>query len=313
MEKKMKIAVCSDLHLEFGPLELKNPGVDVLILSGDILVEKDLEIYDRRQIEFETMLAKSLRYHRFFEQVCSEFPHVVYVAGNHEHYHGDFAETMDGLKRKLAYYENLHILDREVFELNDVVFVGGTLWTDMNKEDPLTLYHVKDRMNDFRCVKNSNRVVTYKSQVLKDKPVGMTDEEWMMIPHDQRVRMVFKTRTASFCPEDAVEDHRKMVDFVRVIHEGMAPWKQMVVVGHHAPSRSSTHPRYLDDEVMNGAYSSELSEFILDRPGIKLWTHGHTHEDFDYMIGQCRIVCNPRGYHGYEERADHFTLKVVEL
>jgi predicted phosphodiesterase len=37
----MKIAVCSDLHLEFGPIELKNPGgVEVLILSGDIFVER---------------------------------------------------------------------------------------------------------------------------------------------------------------------------------------------------------------------------------------------------------------------------------
>ena len=48
----MKIAVCSDLHLEFGSLSIKNPGdVEVLILSGDILVENDLDIYDRRQDE----------------------------------------------------------------------------------------------------------------------------------------------------------------------------------------------------------------------------------------------------------------------
>jgi hypothetical protein len=64
---------------------------------------------------------------------------------------------------------------------------------------------------------------------------------------------------------------------------------------------------------MNGGYHSDLSEFILDRPGIKLWTHGHTHEDFDYMIGECRVVCNPRGYIKYEPRADKFTLKVVEV
>ena len=32
----MKVAVCSDLHLEFGGIELENPGdVEVLILSGD--------------------------------------------------------------------------------------------------------------------------------------------------------------------------------------------------------------------------------------------------------------------------------------
>jgi hypothetical protein len=64
---------------------------------------------------------------------------------------------------------------------------------------------------------------------------------------------------------------------------------------------------------MNGGYSSDLSAFILDHPQIKLWTHGHTHEDFDYMIGSTRIVCNPRGYDNYEERAERFTLKYVDV
>jgi hypothetical protein len=64
---------------------------------------------------------------------------------------------------------------------------------------------------------------------------------------------------------------------------------------------------------MNGGYSSELAEYILDRPKIKLWTHGHTHDVFDYMIGTTRVVCNPRGYDGYEQRAEDFELKVVEV
>ena len=46
----MKIAVCSDVHLEFGPLTLENPGdVEVLILSGDILVERDLDEWNEAQ------------------------------------------------------------------------------------------------------------------------------------------------------------------------------------------------------------------------------------------------------------------------
>jgi Icc-related predicted phosphoesterase len=86
-----------------------------------------------------------------------------------------------------------------------------------------------------------------------------------------------------------------------------------VVVGHHAPSKASTHPRYLNDTTMNGAYSSDLSEFILDRPQIKLWVHGHTHDSFDYMIGSTRVVCNPRGYDGHERQADLFELKFMEI
>jgi hypothetical protein len=64
---------------------------------------------------------------------------------------------------------------------------------------------------------------------------------------------------------------------------------------------------------MNGAYNSKLDNFILERRGIKLWTHGHTHEDFDYMIGSTRVICNPRGYIDYEDRADQFALKFVEV
>jgi len=39
----MKVALASDVHLEFGPISLDNTeGADVLILSGDICVAKDV-------------------------------------------------------------------------------------------------------------------------------------------------------------------------------------------------------------------------------------------------------------------------------
>jgi predicted phosphodiesterase len=292
----MKIAICSDVHLEFGTLELTNDsGVDVLILSGDICVARDLMEHDPHGI---VDFGKSSRYHKFFQQCSERFPHVLYVAGNHEHYHGDFKHTITDLKKYLAYLPNLHILDREIFELGDTVFVGGTLWTDMNKEDPMTLHMISRMMNDFRIIENSNRDVSYKTFEV--------NEEGRQIP-------TFRTRPARFCPEDAVEEHKKMLGYIKHVYTDMPPWKQMVVVGHHTPSHTSCHPRYKDDREMNGGYHSDLSEFILDRPGIKLWTHGHTHEVFDYMIGSTRVVCNPRGYIGHEELADNFTLKVVEL
>jgi Icc-related predicted phosphoesterase len=121
-----------------------------------------------------------------------------------------------------------------------------------------------------------------------------------------------KEEVSTFSPQDAFDDHKKMLDYLKVMLEDKHSTK-FVVVGHHAPSKLSTHPRYKNEEIMNGGYSSDLSAFILDNPQIKLWTHGHTHEDFDYMIGSTRIVCNPRGYDKYEDRADNFTLKYVDV
>ena len=89
--------------------------------------------------------------------------------------------------------------------------------------------------------------------------------------------------------------------------------KKIVVVGHHSPSHQSIHVDYARDTMMNGGYHSNLDEFILDRPQIVLWTHGHTHVPFDYNIGTTRIVCNPRGYAGWDPAADNFTLKFLDV
>ena len=292
----MKIAVCSDVHLEFGPLNLKNPGdVDVLILSGDILVENDLDEWNEQQVETGFARNKSNMFHRFFQDCASQFPHVIYVAGNHEHYHGDFRYTLSSLKHKFKYLTNVHVLDKEILKIDDITFVGGTLWTNMNNEDPMTMYHIKSMMNDFNCVKNSNREVSYKT---------------FEVTEDGRQIPSFKTRVATFSPEDAVEENKKCFDYIKHI---VSENDKVVVVGHHTPSRQSMHPRYSDDEYMNGGYHNDYVEYILDHPQIKLWTHGHTHERYDYMIGSTRVVCNPRGYLGYESISDTFKLKVVEV
>jgi hypothetical protein len=89
--------------------------------------------------------------------------------------------------------------------------------------------------------------------------------------------------------------------------------EKFVIVGHHAPSKLSTKPQYEKDVILNGAYSSDLSEFMLDHPQIKLWTHGHTHHEFEYVIGETKVICNPRGYIGYEANATNFKLKYWEV
>jgi hypothetical protein len=109
--------------------------------------------------------------------------------------------------------------------------------------------------------------------------------------------------------------HRKTLQYIKTIVQEKHNEK-FVVVGHHAPTKLSVKPRYQNDTLMNGAYSSDLTEFILDHPQIKVWTHGHTHDVFDYMIGTTRVVCNPRGYVGYErgpQEEDPYTYKIIEV
>ena len=277
----MKIALVSDVHLEFGDLDFENDsGADVLILGGDICVAADMAQRDPYNTLGEEY--RSNRFHAFFQRCSERFPHVIFIVGNHEHYHGDFTKTVPHFKDVLGYLPNLHILEKETFVLDDVTFIGGTLWTDMNQRDTRTLHEISRMMNDFRCVTNSAKLAD---------PRG-----W----------------GGRFTTTDAADDHDAMVAYIRLMIEGR--WDQkFVVVGHHAPSRLSTHPRYAHEAIMNGGYSSELDDFILDHPQIKLWTHGHTHEDFDYQIGSTRILCNPRGYVNYEERADTWQLKTVEV
>jgi Icc-related predicted phosphoesterase len=277
----MKLYVTSDLHLEFGDLEIENrDNVDVLILSGDICVAHDIGRPDPHNLmEGE----RSQRVKNFFWRVSRDFPEVIFVMGNHEHYHGDFAKTQSRLQEMLIDLEldNVHLLEKSCWEYQDHLFIGGTLWTDFNSSDALTLYHAKSMMNDFRMTKNSH-VHFYK-----------------------------------FTPEHALEDHMRMKNYIAtVIDNRRAAGERsdrVIVVGHHSPSQMSVHPRYVSDEIMNGCYRSRMEEFILDRPEIRLWTHGHTHEDFDYMIGTTRIVCNPRGYIGHEARADSWQPKLIEL
>lgn len=67
-------------------------------------------------------------------------------------------------------------------------------------------------------------------------------------------------------------------------------------VVHHLPSFQSIHPRWKDSGG-NDFFATELSHKILEmKKPPRLIVHGHTHDACDYMIGETRVVCHPRGY-----------------
>jgi len=282
----MKIQIVSDLHLEFSDIFIKNEnGADVLILSGDIMVANDLyespvpsTPYLPNEVDYTTKKGRASRYRDFLKRCSFQFNDVIVIMGNHEFYHGRWHASVQWMRDECSRFPNVHFLENDTKDIGDVRFIGGTMWTDMNKADPLTLHAVRDMLNDFKLIRN-----------------------------DQNGFIPMK-------PADTVERHRKTLQYFKFCLEGR-PNTKFVVVTHHTPSFQSCAPQYSHDHIMNGAYHSELSEFILDHPQIKLWTHGHTHHAFDYMIGETRVVCNPRGYESFnwKEHTGWDPNKIVEV
>ena len=184
----VKIALASDLHLEFETITLPNTeGAKVLILSGDICVAHSLHDHPiNKPIPEDAMKpgrnqSAAYKYREFFQHVSVEYDQVVYCAGNHEFYHGRFPDAYDWLREEMKNYSNIHFLDKEQVEIDDVTFVGGTLWTDMNKVDPTTMQLIESMMNDFRIIRNSQ--------------------------HNFR----------RFLPGDAVRDHRETLEYIKSV------------------------------------------------------------------------------------------------
>jgi len=90
-----------------------------------------------------------------------------------------------------------------------------------------------------------------------------------------------------------------------------------IVVTHFAPFTKSTHHRYKKHpgstvDIINGYFVNDLDDWIttLDRPP-RLWMHGHTHDPFDYIVNDVRVVCNPLGYPA-ERKVTDYSVTIIE-
>lgn len=107
--------------------------------------------------------------------------------------------------------------------------------------------------------------------------------------------------------------YERMIDTHQAHKEFLFSSEADIIVSHHTPSYQSISDRYRGD-LLNVCFSNNLDEQILNmKKPPKLWIHGHTHDRFDYMIGETRVICHPRGYRG--EHNDYKTYKplIIEL
>ena len=132
----MRINLCSDLHLEFGDLEM--PGGDVLIIAGDACERRSIMKYQRCQ--------------DFFEIECAKYNQVFMVMGNHEHYHHRFDKTLEDLRELMP--ANVRILENENVLHEGVLILGATLWTNLNNGCHHTAWQLRRNLNDFKVITN---------------------------------------------------------------------------------------------------------------------------------------------------------------
>lgn len=267
----------SDVHLEFRKVDVSNTvSADVLILSGDICVANDFNsLYKFGQLGQGNRFTD--RYLEFFDKASSEYKHVIYVPGNHEFYGGKWVKSIQVLRTIMLRYNNVHFLENDTVTIDNVAFVGGTLWTDMNNIDPITMHSISSAMNDFRVIRND--------------AAGFT-----------------KLR-----PAHCISRFRQTVQYIRDTISKLSPELGVVVVTHHTPTSLSIHEQYKSEYILNGGYSSNLSEFILDHNRIKLWTCGHVHHPHWYYVGKTLVACNPCGYPGESEDTIYNEKFVVDL
>jgi len=244
----MKIRLLNDLHLEeifhekdkFKWLDLPGDPDTIVVLAGDI----------HNNITGALELINTLK---------DKVKAVVYVLGNHEFWGNCINEVRETAREKII-GDNVYLLDNDLAIIDDVVFIGGTLWTDFGNNNPIIKVDAQLQIGD------------YKHILVKDGGI-------------HRILL----------PDDVLKMHYETKNFIFDTVEGFADQK-LVVVTHHAPTQQSIGELF-KNHTLNDLYVNDL-EGLLHTHNIDLWLHGHVHDLSDYTAGNTRVVCNPRGYPG---------------
>jgi len=231
------------------PPELPDDKDTILIIAGDLWVGyRFLNVGD----------------YSWISKVAARFKQVLVVLGNHD-YWKDIDIVNGGRKMNEDLQDmclfNVKVLDCDTFEAEGKIFVGATLWTDMRKEDPWSMFQMPN----------------------------------IMIP-DSKIGYEFGENGAwtRFTSQRWISTHYKHRDYIKLIAEQSRD-KDVIVITHHLPLEQMGDPMYTGHN-SNCYYSSDLSNLILDNPNIKFWCAGHSHVENDFMFEHCRMYMNPVGY-----------------
>jgi predicted phosphohydrolase len=274
MNNPKYIRIFSDIHLDFDiPSNLKNfsPQTDIwspvplvsdpetiLILAGDIWHAK-----------------KPFKFMGFswIKKVSEQFHSIIIVLGNHDFWSGNLQKEyqyyIDSIKEQGL--SNVFLLQDNTIVMDNLKFVGGTLWTDYNKANNISMSFAESNMNDFRYIKNGMSFARLKANHL-------------------------------------LGAHIKTQNYIRTHAKKDYPEQNLWVITHHLPTFKSIPKTYLEVYGINenALYATNLEDLF--DGDIDVWVHGHGHEAMNYNLNKTHIISNPRGYRGESTGYSHTSL-----
>jgi hypothetical protein len=277
----MRLQVLSDLHLERYPdfMPRSAEAVDVLVLAGDI------GSYQAGSRLTDTDFGLT----RFSPgKSGGRWPRVLFVPGNHEYDGLDFDATRVRLRHACEAL-GIEWLDQEQIEIGPVRFVGSTLWADFEALAQAEATETRRHQALGKAFRAANFYLRKNTTLRGGQPMLAEDMRTLALECQQWLGAALARPFAG----------------------------STVVVTHFAPSLRSSDPRYGMSPGTAG-FCNALDGMLAHA---QLWIHGHLHCPVDYVStstvsGQptrCRVVANPRGYHGKGEQAQFRESFVVEV
>lgn len=238
----MKIQVYSDIHLEhYSKIPYIKPLAKILILPGDIgYIDSSI-------------------YREFIRYVSKNWEKVFIVLGNHEYYNEtkSYSQLNKEFRKYLNNFNNVILLDKEIFLLDDILIVGCTFWSNID-------HRVENYINDFTHIKMFDKNNNF---------VNLTIEEYQSLHYRDKEFL-------SNCILDSFQNIIIITHYPLTQHNTSHP-------------KYNKDPVWMKNYFSN---EIDFNKFFNVNDKNIVCISGHTHYSFDFVKNNIRFISNQFGY-----------------
>ena len=218
----------------------------------------------------------------FVTEMCKHFKYVLMTCGNHEFYYHEFSKVIEDWR----------------------TFAGAGVNEIMVERGPENFYFL---YND-EVVLDGVRFLggTMWTSFGDGDPISMGAAHRMMSDYAE-----IRQDGQRITPHFILREHDKFMDFLLKKFDEPFDGKT-VVMTHHSPGNELKRRGRSGDRV-GPCYFADIEELIGYHDCVTLWTHGHTHNNWDYMINNTRVICNPYGYWGHATNRGFDRKLIIEI